>query len=186
MNIQLKSTLIIIVTFIIGMAVGILGFITMVKPPHPGGFKPDMPHHILKMRFERIIAPSEKQWEEIRPILRKYSLKMSDKMKRNHEELRLQKDSLLNEIKPFLTQEQIKKLEEDEKRIEESFGRGHGRPEFHPDKRQGIGPGMPPIGPGMRPGMMPDKLSPLPHELLDSIRKSVREEIKNEMKQGKD
>ncbi|MFH1762277.1 MAG: hypothetical protein ABIA63_14360 [bacterium] len=174
MNLKIKSSLIIIATLLIGITIGVLGVRLIARPPLPKMIHQEMTHKVLKMRIKRMIGPTAEQWEKIEPVLKKYARRMHEKMEKDHHFIRLQKDSLISEIKPFLTREQLAKLVKFEK---------------HEKKRFGGGPGMC-IRPGFKGANKPGKGGFACREKLDSLRQVIKEEIKLEMErepeQGKD
>jgi hypothetical protein len=111
MNIKIKTTLIILFTFIIGMAAG--SMLTQVF------FKFRM-KKLLSMRaplgfaahFERIIQPTDEQRNAVRKILFKYGEKIHQVGQRIREEFIPINEAMHEELNAILTPEQKKRLEE--------------------------------------------------------------------------
>ena len=155
MNIQAKSSLVLILTLIIGVALGVLidrtvlhqSFETRIERfQSPKGFT-----HI----FERIIEPDSKQMEAIREIVVRHFEKMGEYRHRSRLEMKTLMDSLRLELEPILTMEQKEKLKESldnmERRPFGSRGRRSGR-RF--DKEDGP---LPPGFEGERPRRQEDR-----------------------------
>ena len=120
MNLKVKSSLIIIGTFILGMIIGMIFMRLFFPPPQmidriAEGRTP----HGFSERFERIIEPSDSQREEIRKILRQHFEKMHNQSEKFRGRFRQLNDSLLIELDPILNEEQKERLEKFEKRMME-------------------------------------------------------------------
>lgn len=133
MKTSVKSTIIIIVTLLIGMAIG-FEFNEIVFRGHfkkirdfrrPAGFM---------NFFEDVIKPDEKQKKEIEPIIMKYHQRTESVVQNSFKQVDLIMDSLKAELKPKISAEQYKRLEE---RFERMKKRGAG-----PDRK---GPPPPPM-----------------------------------------
>jgi hypothetical protein len=131
MNLKVKSSLIIIVTFVIGMILGIILTQSLYPPPKMidkisilrsrGGFME---------RFERIIQPNEVQKEKIREILEIHFERMHSQSKKFRDQFVELNDSLRTELEPILNDEQKERLEKMTERFRE-----HDRPGFGPRPR---------------------------------------------------
>jgi hypothetical protein len=106
-----QIVLVIIGSLLLGFVIGVLatGRITQRKVEHIKQMgTPDGIHK----RFYRLIDPSDAQKDSIKPILREFARK-SDTLRREHWH---QHKSLFNEmveqLTPFLTDEQVERLEE--------------------------------------------------------------------------
>jgi hypothetical protein len=120
MNLKVKSSLIIVCTFILGMVVGMI-FIRAFFPP------PKMIDRIAEGRtprgfidrFERVINPTDSQKEEIGKILRQHFEKMHKKSEKFRDHFKQMNDSLRIELNPILTDDQKERLDRFEKRMME-------------------------------------------------------------------
>jgi hypothetical protein len=136
MNLKVKSSLIVLVTFILGLVVGSIFTRSFFSPPKmmdrilagrsPEGFAE---------RFEKIIDPDESQKEKIREVLNLHFERMHGQSLefRNHfGELR---DSLRADLEPILTDEQIKRFDEMEEKFREHGRQGFGPRSPHPKRK---------------------------------------------------
>lgn len=110
MNVQVKSSIIIIVTLIIGVLLG-----AMVSGPLLHSRMDRRLHgmrtaHGLADRFEDIVQPDESQRDTVRAILAVHSRQVHEIMSRSHAELSEAMDSLQNELAPVLTEDQKDRL----------------------------------------------------------------------------
>ena len=136
MNLKVKSSLIIVFTFILGMIVGIILIRSFFPPPKmidriaegrtPRGFLD---------RFERVINPTESQREEIGKILRQHFEKMHNQSKKFRERFLQLNDSLRIELDPILSVEQKERFDKFEKRIREHEKRKFDRERLHPRRK---------------------------------------------------
>jgi hypothetical protein len=128
MNLKVKSSVIIIGTFVLGMIIGSIFMRSFFGPP-------EMRDRIRELRkpegfmenFERIIKPTDVQSEQIREILRSHFERVHKNSKEFRERFIQLNDSLRAELDPVLSEEQKARLDEMEKRFRE-----HERPEFGP------------------------------------------------------
>ncbi len=136
MNLKVKSSLIIIVTLIIGIVLGIILTRSFFWPPSmfdkmsalrsPEGFAE---------RFERIIDPSESQKEKIREILQFHFQKMHNQSTEFRQRFMQINDSLRAELDPILNDDQKERLDKMERRFREHNRPGFGPRPSHPDRR---------------------------------------------------
>ena len=136
MNLKVKSSLIIIVTLIIGMALGIILAQSFFRPPNmfdkmsalrsPEGFAE---------RFERIIDPNESQKEKIREILQFHFQKMHNQSSEFRQRFMQLNDSLRAELDPILNDEQKDRLNKMEERFREHGREGFGQRPPHPQRK---------------------------------------------------
>lgn len=136
MNLKVKSSLIIVVTFILGMIVGIIFIKSFFPPPKmidrltegrsPGRFME---------RFERIIDPSESQREKIQEILRLHFEKMHNQSLEFRNRFIELSDSLRADLEPILNEEQIERLDKMEERFREQSRQGFGPRPPHPKRK---------------------------------------------------
>ena len=127
MNLKVKSTLIIIGTFVIGMIVGIIVTKSFFHPPKMIDKIAELrsPHGFME-RFERIIEPTESQKTKIRNILREHFEKMHKQSQQFRGRFMNLNDSLRAELDPILTDEQKARLDEMQKRFKEHERGGFG------------------------------------------------------------
>lgn len=118
MNTQAKSSLLLILTLLIGIALGVLIDRTLIHQSFerridrfrgPGGFA-----HII----ERIIEPDANQMEQIKIIFERHTEKMNDYRLRSRQEMKVIMDSLRLELEPILTIEQKEKLKKSMENME--------------------------------------------------------------------
>ena len=140
MNIHVKTSLILIVTLLIGMILGaLLGGALLRSRVKDRAARIRTPHGFAN-RMERIIQPDESQREAVREIL----LRHADRFSQFHDQFAALADSLKKDLDPILTEEQKLRLE----RMIYAPRRMH-RPERG---RRGMPPGEgPPTGDPPRP-----------------------------------
>lgn len=136
MNIQVKSSLIIIFTLTIGLFLGVLIDRTIMR----GQFekrvgKMRSPEGFIHM-MERIIEPDESQREDIRKILDKYSNRFHEIASNSHTKMAAVMDSLRIELEPVLTGEQKARLKN---RMEHIRSWEKDGPPFRRPKRHHLG-----------------------------------------------
>ena len=119
MNIKTKTTLIILVTFIIGMAAGSMVTQVFIKYRMKKVLSMRVPEGFAD-HFERIIEPTPEQREAVREILYKYGKKMAEEGEKMREQFEANREALNKELEAILTPEQKKRLEE------RFFAPGHG------------------------------------------------------------
>ena len=110
MNIQIKSSLIIIFTLMIGLLLGVLIDRTIMRvqfQKRVGRMR--SPEGFIHM-MERIVEPDESQREEIIKILNKYSNRFHEIAANSHAKMVIVMDSLRTELDPVLTGEQKARL----------------------------------------------------------------------------
>jgi uncharacterized membrane protein len=111
MDIKIKTTLIILFTFIIGMMAGAVitrAFLKyrvekVLSMSAPAGFTD---------HFERIIEPTDEQREAVRKILNKYGQQMFQMRQKNLKEFLSLNQAMKKELNSILTPQQIERLEE--------------------------------------------------------------------------
>ena len=130
-----RSVLVIIATLIIGFAIGFLTnahltrkkIQSFVKMGTSTGFK---------NRIYHIMRPDPAQRKAIDPILEKYSVEIHESVARSRSEIRDIHIEMMKELKPYLTDEQITRMENTFKRFEGSWkGNPHRKPPPHRMKR---------------------------------------------------
>lgn len=136
MNLKIKSSLIIIVTLIIGFVLGIF-FTKSFFPPI------DMIERIAELRspdgfmrrFERIIQPTESQREKIREILKSHFDRFHLRSKKFRDQFSSLNDSLIVELNPVLNENQKLRLEKMFKNMKEEGMRHFGQRPPHPERK---------------------------------------------------
>lgn len=112
-----KSILIIALTLILGFLLGILstGMIQRAQFKKIRNFQTErgFGNHII-----HIIEPTDNQLESIQPILDKYGKEIRSTGKAFRNEMKILMDSMHQELRPFLTEEQFKRMQK------RKFGKG--------------------------------------------------------------
>ncbi|MGD2091569.1 MAG: hypothetical protein PVH61_35680 [Candidatus Aminicenantes bacterium] len=110
MNIKIKTTLIILFTFIIGMVAGSMITQAYLKYRMKKFLSMNMPAGFAD-HFERIIEPTDEQRKALREILYKYGQKMSEMRQKIREEFLPINRAMQKELNSILTPEQKQRLE---------------------------------------------------------------------------
>ncbi|MBE0638819.1 MAG: hypothetical protein IH598_09885 [Bacteroidales bacterium] len=112
-----KPVLIIIATLIIGFVTGFLtnGQITKTKIDK---FVKSGTHEGFKGMYYRVLQPDEEQLKVIDPILDKYGELIHENVTTMQKSMKELHQQMVNEITPYLDQEQKERLEESIKRFE--------------------------------------------------------------------
>ena len=136
MNLKVKSSLIIIVTLIIGMVLGVILTRFFFRPPNmfdkmsalrsPEGFVE---------RFEKIIDPSDSQKEKIRYILQLHFERIHSQSQQFRNHFIELSDSLRADLDPILNEEQKERLDKMEERFREHNRPGFGPRPPHPNRK---------------------------------------------------
>ena len=121
MNIKAKIALIIIVTLIIGVAMGGLLDRALVRRKIRKTFAVRQPDRFVHF-MERIIQPEPEQKEQIRAVLQKHASRMEEMRGKFFFDMEAERESLIKDLDPLLTPEQKERLEQ-------------GPPGFFPDRR---------------------------------------------------
>ncbi len=121
MNIKTKTTLIIILTLIIGIAVGAFLNRAFIQHRIKKVFSRMDPKHMVSF-YEHIIQPEEKQSKQLRHILDEYAKRIAEIRKSTQEQLRITNEFFMEEMDRLLTPEQKKRMRESR-----GFGRWGGR-----------------------------------------------------------
>ena len=111
MNIKIKTTLIILITFIIGMVAGSMITRAYLKYRMKKILSMNMPAGFAA-HFERIIEPTDEQRKALREILYKYGEKMSEMRQKIRQEFLPINQAMQEELNSILTPEQKQRLEE--------------------------------------------------------------------------
>jgi hypothetical protein len=111
MNIKIKTTLIILITFIIGMVAGSMITQAFLKYRMKKILSMNMPAGFAD-HFERIIEPTDEQRKALREILYKYGEKLSKMREKIRQEFLPINKAMEEELDAVLTPGQKKRLEE--------------------------------------------------------------------------
>lgn len=104
-----KSILILLVTLILGIVIGFQINEILIKRRFEEMRAAGRPGSFIKL-FENILQPNEKQKVLLDPIFIKYQEKIDNVISNNRLQVDAQMDSLTNELKPILTQDQLEKF----------------------------------------------------------------------------
>lgn len=141
-----KSTIILLLTLVIGIFLGISIDRTIVHRSFEKRIAKYRARGGLLHIFERVIEPDKEnfdpeQYQKIKTILEKYSEKIYKHGKKSRQEMSAIMDSLRMELDPILTAEQKERLKHRFERLyKKSFERPRRRPDRPYDKRQGKPP----------------------------------------------
>lgn len=110
MNSRYKSFIIILTTLFIGFGAGFLTSGTLYKNRlnHYRGFLNNQEK--FKQNIGEILKADQGQMEQIQPILDKHFPAIMETRKKCGQEIKIKMDSLRNELKPILSEEQIQIL----------------------------------------------------------------------------
>ena len=156
MNTKIKSGIILLTTLLIGFVIGFLTS-TQVKESRIRELRTFGSAEGFRFMMEHMLELDDEQKDEIRPVVDKYAKKNFELMKNFRGEFSVLMKEFHKELTPYLTPEQIERLNEFGKR-----GREMRRKEEFPRygrRRSGRGPGGNP-GPGQghgRPPEFPDR-----------------------------
>ena len=122
MTIHGKTALILLSTLIIGILCGALitGAITQARIAQIEG-SPSPERFIRHM--DRIIQPNAEQRDAIQRTLEDYRPRFQNTMTQHREEIRVLIDSLQQDLRPFLTEEQLERMHERRMRGRQFFER---------------------------------------------------------------
>jgi uncharacterized membrane protein (DUF106 family) len=128
---KVKPVIIISITLIIGFAIGFLAS-SMISHQRMKRFRSFNSVESFKRRTIHLIEPTEEQNKEILPLIDEYAKKMNQIRKDFGKEFFTLMKEFHNEIIPFLTEEQIERLEllqrppsRDSRSQSDSTKRGH-------------------------------------------------------------
>lgn len=125
---KIKFVLIIVATLVIGFIIGFLtnGQITKSKIQN---FVKTGTHEGFKGRYYRILRPDNEQQKIIEPILDKYGAIIHENVTNMQQHMKGIHQEMLNEIEPYLNEEQKERLNESVKKFER-----HDRMKYHRNK----------------------------------------------------
>jgi len=151
MNTKIKSGISLLTTLLIGFVIGYLTS-TQVKESRIRELRTFGSAEGFKFMMEHMLELDEKQKDAIKPVVDKYAKENFELMKNFRGEFSVLMKEFHKELTPYLTPEQIERLNEFGKRGREMRGKG----EFPRDgkRRHRSGPGDNP-GPGSAPGRYP-------------------------------
>ena len=112
MNVKLKTSIIIIITLLIGIVIGALGSGMIRKNIYKDRITRFRKPEGFVNRIENIIEPDSIQQVVIRTILLNHHKRIRVVSEQYHVEMKALIDSLKNELKPILTPEQQERLNE--------------------------------------------------------------------------
>ena len=124
MNIQAKSSLILVFTLLIGIALGVLIDRTLIHQSFVKRMERMQSPGAFMSNFERLIEPNEDQFNHVKKIVEKYSQRLFEQSQNTRQEMTAIMDSLKAELEPILTSEQKERLEQRFQRVgRRPFGR---------------------------------------------------------------
>ena len=138
MNLQVKPTLIIIGTLLIGMVLGALILGTLAEKRHERIRKMMGPGKFTERLLDVIQPENDEQRDNIIAVAESTTLKIDRMMRESRDEIRAMVDSMTVELRPFLSEDQNARLQ---KHIGDGWRRGERM------KHHGMPPGSPPGGP---------------------------------------
>jgi len=151
MNTKIKSGICLLTTLLIGFVIGYLTS-TQVKENRIRELRTFGSAEGFKFMMEHMLELDDEQKDAIKPVVDKYAKENFELMKNFRGEFSVLMKEFHKELTPYLTPEQIERLNEFGKRGREMRGKG----EFPRDgkRRHRSGPGDNP-GPGSAPGRYP-------------------------------
>lgn len=127
---QAKSTWVLFLTLLIGIAIGLLGYrVYMLQ--RIKSFKADREDLMFEKLFAHIVQPTPEQADTLRVIWNQYHEKLEQNHKQFFNETKTILDSMFEEMKPLLTEEQIQRLKE--RRHRDKPPRFHNKKPPYPD-----------------------------------------------------
>lgn len=115
MNTRSKTIIIIIATLIIGIVIGMVGSGLLMRQ-FARKFDEKPIHNRFSSIIERIVEPNENQIDSVRAILSRYGERMGELDRQHISVLTSLIDSMHVELSTILTEEQMKNLDEHQKR----------------------------------------------------------------------
>lgn len=109
MNVKIKTTLIILITFGIGIVTGVMGHRLYMQQQFKKILSARMPAGFV-FHFRKVIQPTDEQWQKIEPILDKYGKKLSEMHHKFRENIFPIFESFKKELEPLLTEEQKERI----------------------------------------------------------------------------
>jgi hypothetical protein len=121
MNVKIKTALIIIITLVIGIALGAMLNRALLRHRIHKAFAVHKPDRLVYF-MEEMIQPQPEQREQLRAILEKHSARMEEMRHQFFTKTQAERESFLKELETVLTPEQMKRLKK-------------GPPSFFPGRR---------------------------------------------------
>ncbi|MBN2089858.1 hypothetical protein JW964_09595 [candidate division KSB1 bacterium] len=147
MNIRLKTSLIVLVTIILGIIAGILIERSILHERFRRKFMQSRVSDVFRSRMEQLISPDSTQQDTVKKILDKHSKRMGETDSLIHTRIQSNLDSLKNELKFVLREDQFKRVEEKVERLKKYRRKPPPMPEKDSEKNIGERPCPPPNSP---------------------------------------
>lgn len=112
MNIRLKTSLIVIITLILGIILGILFERSIIHEHFKRKIMQRRFSDVFRTKMERLINPDSTQHDTVKSILDKHSKRMGEIDSLVHSRIQSNFDSLKNDLKFVLHDDQYKRVEE--------------------------------------------------------------------------
>jgi hypothetical protein len=119
MNMKVKTTLVILFTLLIGIILGVFIDRTIMRFQFRKRIAEVRQARGITSIFERIIEPTESQYEPVKEILAKYGKRLHDLREKSHQEMAVVMDSLRIELEPILTDQQKARLKNEMERMKD-------------------------------------------------------------------
>lgn len=117
MTTKTKTTLILLLTLLIGILLGVFLDRTMMRYHLQKRFSEVRQVRGINRILESLIRPDESQYEAVRNILEKYSKKLHDQREKSFQQMESIMDSLRTELDHVLTDEQKMRLKKEVERM---------------------------------------------------------------------
>jgi hypothetical protein len=128
MNTKTKSAVVLLSVLIIGIVIGALGSTLLRRNLWQDRVERFRTPHGFTERLLNTINPEPDKREKVYQILLEHHTKMLNHMEQTRDKMKIHGDSLLLELKPLLTEEQLNRVEKLLKRGPRGFPRPGGRP----------------------------------------------------------
>ena len=141
MNLKLKSWLLIVSTLLLGFVLGVLTVRCVYRTHHgegrcqsshgwrshhPGIFGSHRDKGFLLKKMEKHLDLTEDQKLKITPIIELYHNRFETRMKESRQAFKKEMEAFHGELRPFLTEEQNRKLDKMKQRMEKRHGHRQG------------------------------------------------------------
>ena len=125
MKLEIKNSLIIVSTLLLGIIIGFLvsGRLTKVRMEK---MKSSFIEDGFSRQLMRTLKPSEEQLKAMRPIMDKFAKIRREKFKDHRAEQSKIFDDFEDELKPILSDDQIERLEEMKEKFNDKFPQNRG------------------------------------------------------------
>lgn len=128
-----KPYLILLLTLILGIAIGFLGSGLVVRNKIQDLRKMKTREGMAQV-LERMLDLEEAQIPQVRPVLEEHALRMRDLWDKHRDERRVEIDKLFEALQPVLTEEQLIELRASTRRMINGGQRGGRPPEGRPGR----------------------------------------------------